>query len=73
MTSHGIVKALRVSWDTEKSIISQTDQWMRERREAADEIERLRDDLVAIKTDRPYVMGWNEGRDAAINKTHKED
>ena len=50
--SDDLVKRLRQSWDVDRSIMSQTDQWMTEREEAADRIEELeaklaqQDDLV---------------------------
>lgn len=40
-----LVNRLRHSWSADKSIISQTGEWMKERTEAADEIERLRAEL----------------------------
>lgn len=66
MTQHGIVKdlkdAARVMADTEtfptgQSIIL----------DAAKEIERLRDELVKIHTDSPFVIGFNQGWDAALD------
>jgi hypothetical protein len=39
--SDDLVKRLRTSWDADRSIISQTDNWMRERQEASDRIEEL--------------------------------
>lgn len=36
-----LVKRLNTPWDTDHSIISQTDKWMRERKEAAERIEEL--------------------------------
>lgn len=36
-----LCQKLRQSWDTDRSIISQTNDWMEQRRDAADEIERL--------------------------------
>ena len=39
--SDDLVKRLRRSWDVEKSIMSQTGLWMREREEAAERIEQL--------------------------------
>lgn len=41
MNNDDLVKRLRRSWDVEKSIMSQTGLWMREREEAADRIEQL--------------------------------
>jgi len=41
MMSDDLVKRLRTPWDVDRSIISQTDNWMRERQEAADRIEEL--------------------------------
>ncbi len=41
MRHEELVKRLRTSWDADRSIISQTDIWMKERREAADCIEEL--------------------------------
>lgn len=39
--SDDLVKRLRTPWDADRSIISQTDNWMMERQEAADRIEEL--------------------------------
>jgi len=39
--SDDLVKRLRQSWDTDRSIMSQTGVWMEERRDAADRIEQL--------------------------------
>jgi len=39
--SDDLVKRLRTPWDADRSIISQTDNWMRERQKAADRIEQL--------------------------------
>lgn len=41
MNNDDLVKRLRRSWDVEKSIMSQTGLWMREREEAAERIEQL--------------------------------
>ena len=41
MNNDDLVKRLRRSWDVEKSIMSQTGLWMREREEAADRTEQL--------------------------------
>jgi len=46
-----IVERLRLSWATDMSIISQTDKWMRERREAADEITHLRKVADVLSTE----------------------
>jgi hypothetical protein len=43
--SDNLVKSLRTSWDGDRSIISQTDKWMKERKEAADRIEELEANL----------------------------
>jgi len=43
--SDDLVKRLRTTWDADRSIISQTDNWMRERQEAADRIEELEAEL----------------------------
>ena len=39
--SDDLVERLRQSWDTDRSIMSQTSRWMTERKEAADRIEEL--------------------------------
>jgi len=39
--SDDLVKRLRTSWDADRSIISQTEKWMKERKEAADHIAEL--------------------------------
>ena len=39
--SDDLVKRLRTPWDADRSIISQTDNWMMERKKAADCIEEL--------------------------------
>jgi hypothetical protein len=36
-------------------------------RDAAKEIERLRDQIVTLHTDRPFVVGFNQGWDAAVD------
>lgn len=68
MTNYGIVKDLRDAakamadtntFPTGQSIMN----------DAAKEIERLRDELVRINTDRPFVVGFNQGWDAAIEAT----
>jgi uncharacterized coiled-coil protein SlyX len=41
-----LVRRLRTSWDADRSIISQTDNWMKERQEAADRIEELEAQLA---------------------------
>ena len=49
-----LVKRLRTPWDADRSIISQTDNWMRERQEAADRIKELE---AENKTLRSMVEG----------------
>lgn len=44
--SDDLVKRLRTTWDADRSIISQTDNWMRERQDAADRIEELEDQIA---------------------------
>lgn len=41
LLSDDLVKRLRTSWDTQRSIMLQTDAWMSERHLAADRIETL--------------------------------
>lgn len=41
MSDEDLVKRLRTSWDTQRSIMLQTDAWMSERHLAADRIEAL--------------------------------
>ena len=45
--NNDLVKRLRQSWDVDRSIMSQTGQWMTEREEAADRIEALEDRVAA--------------------------
>ena len=45
--SDDLVKRLRKSWDEDRSIISQTGQWMTERVAAADHIEELEANALA--------------------------
>lgn len=47
-----LVERLRTSWDVDRSIISQTSGWDRERKEAADEITALRARLEAVEKER---------------------
>ena len=46
-----IVERLNLSWNTDRSIISQTDGWAQERKEAATEITRLRAALRNLAAD----------------------
>jgi hypothetical protein len=66
MTQHGIVADLRqaasLMADTE---IFPTGHSIME--DAAVEIERLRDELIRIQTDKPFVCGFNQGWDAAVD------
>lgn len=68
MTDHGLTKDLKDAarvmaetgtFDTGQAIML----------DAAKEIERLRDELVRMKSDRPYVMGFNAGWDAAMSES----
>jgi hypothetical protein len=56
--SDDLVKRLRTSWDADRSIISQTDNWMRERQEAADRIEELEAKLnwVIVERDETFAL-----------------
>jgi len=45
--SDDLLKRLRTSWDADRSIISQTEKWMKERKEAADRIAELEGQLKA--------------------------
>lgn len=49
LSTETLVAKLRLSWDADQSIISQTDKWMAERRQAADAIEALRERVEAYK------------------------
>lgn len=53
-----LVERLRTSWDVDRSIISQTSGWDRERKEAADEITALRARLDAVEK-RAESARWN--------------
>ena len=56
--SDDLVKRLRTTWDADRSIISQTDNWMRERQDAADRIEELEDKLnwVIVERDETFAL-----------------
>ena len=49
---NNLVNRLRVTWDSDRSIMSQTDTWMKERREAADRIEKLERALELYEAER---------------------
>ena len=49
--SDDLVKRLRTTWDADRSIISQTDNWMRERQDAADRIEKLEATNARLETE----------------------
>lgn len=72
MTAHGIVSDLRLAAktmaDTETFPTGQSIMT-----DAADEIERLRDQLVKVYTDRSFVMGFNEGWDAAVDSGEADE
>ena len=72
MTQHGIVADLRqaakVMADTD---IFPTGQSIMT--DAAVEIERLRDELVNMHTDRPFVMGFNQGWNAAVDSGEADE
>lgn len=75
MTDHGITVELRAAskWLGDLDASHKAQNVMIS---AAVEIERLRDELVRIQTDRPFVCGFNQGWDAAVDSgeapTHKE-
>jgi len=81
--SEDLVKRLRTSWDADRSIISQTDNWMRERQEAADRIEKLEAELHLMKTSgiaevaarnpsvMEYMRHWEGRAEAAEDKLAK--
>jgi hypothetical protein len=72
MTQHGIVADLRQAAKVMADIdIFQTGQSIMTA--AAVEIERLRDELVRIQTDRPFVMGFNQGWDAAVDSGEADE
>ena len=49
--SEYLVKRLRQLWDVDRSIMSQTERWMAERKEAADRIEELEAKLAKAVED----------------------
>jgi chromosome segregation ATPase len=61
--SDELIKRLRTSWDTQRSIMLQTDAWMSERHLAADRIEAL-----TAERDEAYARGYNDA-ETEINKS----
>ena len=58
--SDDLVKRLRQSWDVNRSIMSQTGQWMTERKKAADHIEALEARVAAADKLAAWVDGMIE-------------
>lgn len=65
MTRHGIVLDLRLS----AKVMADTDTFPTGQAillDAANEIERLRDELVKLHCEQLYIAGFNNGWDAAV-------
>lgn len=54
--SDDLAKRLRQSWEVDRSIISQTGQWMTERKEAAARIEELESELAKAVDEKLAAM-----------------
>lgn len=78
MSDEDLVKRLRTSWDTQRSIMLQTDAWMSERHLAADRIEaltaerdRYRKALEGLMVHEPDYSDtlWQDAREALNGET----
>ena len=65
-----LVKRLRTSWDTQRSIMLQTDAWMSERHLAADRIEQLTKERDRLREAGEkaicHITGYGEASTARI-------
>lgn len=66
MTDHGITVELRAAskWLGDLDASHKAQKLMMD---AATEIERLRDEMIRIQVDKPFICGFSQGWDAAVD------